>query len=173
MPPSTGFSLLTNRTSIGLWDFSARPGSASRYRELVPFGTLAGRVGAVSRGEALPAAVAALRPAGSTPLYDTLYAAFHEMQRHWQPGSSNAVLLITDGVNELNGGLSLAGLLERLRAEQRPDQPVQIVTIALGTDADAGALQQVAQATGGRTYVIRDVATAIQTLILAFTGRLQ
>jgi Ca-activated chloride channel family protein len=170
---TTGFGLLTNRTSIGLWDFSVKPGSTSEYRQLVPFGPLTADIGSVPRGQALPAAVATLQPSGFTPLYDTAYAAFHEMQRHWQPESSNAVLLITDGVNELNGGLSLAELLDRLRREQRADQPVQIVTIGLGTQADADALQQVAQVTGGRTYVVRDVATAIQTLILAFTGRLQ
>jgi Ca-activated chloride channel family protein len=170
---TTGFGLLTNRTSIGLWDFAVKPGSASEYRQLVPFGPLTASVGSLPRGQALPAAVATLHASGFTPLYDTAYAAFHEMQRHWQSDSSNAVLLITDGVNELNGGLSLAELLDRLRREQRADQPVQIVTIALGTQADAGALRQVAQVTGGRTYVVQDVATAIQTLILAFTGRLQ
>ncbi len=172
---TTGFGLLTNRTSIGLWDYSLRPGSASEYRELVPFGPLTGNVGSVPRGQALPAAVATVHAEGYTPLYDTAYAAFHEMQRHWQPDSSNAVILITDGVNEMNGdaGLTLGELLDRLRREQRADQPVQIVTIALGTEAEAGPLQQIAQVTGGRTYVVRDVASAIQTLILAFTGRLQ
>jgi Ca-activated chloride channel family protein len=170
---TTGFGLLTNRISIGLWDFSVKPGSTGEYRQLVPFGPLTASIGSVPRGRALPAAVATLQPSGFTPLYDTAYAAFHEMQRHWQPDSSNAVLLITDGVNELNGGLSLAQLLDRLRREQRADQPVQIVTITLGTQADADALQRVAQVSGGRTYVVRDVASAIQTLILAFTGRLQ
>jgi Ca-activated chloride channel family protein len=169
----TGFDLLTNRTSIGLWDFSVRPGSTSEYRQLVPFGPVPANIGTVPRGQALSAAVAALQPAGFTPLYDVAYAAFHEMQQHWQPDSSNAVILITDGVNERGGGLSLPELLDRLRREQRPEQPVQIVTIALGTQADADALRLVSQVTGGRTYVVRDVASAIQTLVLAFTGRLQ
>jgi Ca-activated chloride channel homolog len=43
----------------------------------------------------------------------------------------------------------------------------------VGPDADAEALRQISDATGGRTFVVRDPATAIQTLILAFTGRLQ
>ncbi len=77
------------------------------------------------------------------------------MQHHWQRDSTTPVILITDGVKELRGGLSLAELLDRLRREQRAEQPVRTVTIALGTQADANALQQVGQATGGRTYVVR------------------
>lgn len=168
-----GFGLLTNRTSIGLWDFSVRPGAPSEYREMVPFGPLPALVGAIPRGQALAAAVSHLRPAGLTPLYDTVYAAVRHMQQHWQPNSTNAVLLITDGANELNGGLSLTELVSRLSREERADQPVQVVSIAVGPQADAASLQQIAQATGGRTFVVRDPATAIQTLILAFTGRLQ
>jgi hypothetical protein len=94
------------------------------------------------------------------------------MQSHWAPNSSNTVLLITDGANEYPGGLTLADLLSKLTKEQRADQPVQVVCIAVGPDADAASLQQVSQATGGRTFVARDPASAIQTLILAFAGRL-
>jgi Ca-activated chloride channel family protein len=168
-----GFGLLTNRTSIGLWEFSVRAGSASEYREVVPFGPLLANVGAMPRGHALAAAVAQLRPAGFTPLYDSVYAAVHHMQEHWQSNSTNAVLLITDGANELNGGLSLADLVSRLTRERRADQPVQVVGIAVGPQADAASLQRIAEATDGRTFVVRDPAAAIQTLILAFTGRLQ
>jgi hypothetical protein len=34
-------------------------------------------------------------------------------------------------------------------------------------------LQQISQATGGRTFVAKDPASAIQTLVLAFAGRLR
>jgi Ca-activated chloride channel family protein len=170
---STGFGLLTNTTSIGLWEFSLRSGSTSEYRELVPFGPLPGTVGAMPRRQALAQAVPRMRADGATPLYNTAYAAFRHMQQRWQPNSTNAVILITDGKNELDGGLSLATLVSRLTREQRPDRPVQVVSIAVGPEADAVALQQISKATGGRTFVVRDPATAIQTLILAFTGRLQ
>jgi Ca-activated chloride channel family protein len=170
---STGFGLLTNTTSIGLWEFSLRTTDPSEYRELVPFGPLPGNIGSVPRRAALAQAVPRMRADGATPLYNTVYAAFHHMQQRWQPNSTNAVLLITDGKNELQGGLSLATLVGNLAREQRRDKPVQIVSIAVGPEADAEALRQISKATGGRTFVARDPATAIQTLILAFTGRLQ
>ena len=34
-------------------------------------------------------------------------------------------------------------------------------------------MQKISHATDGRSYVVNDVPTAIQTLILAFTGRLR
>ncbi len=96
------------------------------------------------------------------------------MQKHWQANSTNAVLLITDGANDLpgGGGMTLSQLLARLTAEQQPDRPVQVISIAVGPEADAGALQQISQVTGGRTFVAKDPAAAVQTLVLAFAGRL-
>src|SRR5439155_17609475 len=66
-----GFSLLTNRTSIGMWEFSSPDGnSANGHRERVPFGPMSASLGPMSRQQALLAAVGALRPGGWTPLYD-------------------------------------------------------------------------------------------------------
>ncbi len=171
---TTGFALLTANTNIALWDFSMVKGTTSEYRQLVPFGPINDQVGAISRRQALIGAVNRLTANGFTPLYDTIYAAFHEAQKHWKPNSTNAVLVITDGANELNGaGLSLTDLLAKLGREQRADIPVQVISIAVGPQADAGTLQQISQVTGGRTFVAKDPAQAIQTLILAFAGRLR
>jgi Ca-activated chloride channel family protein len=170
-----GFGLLTNRTNIGLWEFSARDGNlASEHRERVPFGPMSTPVGSVPRQQALLAAVGALRPGGWTPLYDTAYAAFHELQARYQPNTTNAVLLITDGKNETPGGrgLTLDQLIDKLTHEQRPNQPTPIIGIAVGPEADAAALQRISNATGGRTFIARDPAKAVETLILAFAGRL-
>ncbi len=170
---SAGFNLLTNQSNIGLWEFSSSHAGAGEYRQLVPFGPSNGSLGPVSRQQAMLAAVAGLHAANDTPLYDTVYAAFKEMQKHWQPNSTNAVLVITDGTNDLpGGGLSLGGLLARLKADQQPDRPVNVINIAVGPEADAGALEQISQATGGRTFVAKDPAAAVQTLVLAFAGRL-
>jgi Ca-activated chloride channel family protein len=171
---AAGFSLLTNQSNIGLWEFSAPRAGPGEYRQLIPFGPSNANLGPVTRQQAMLGAVQALKATSDTPLYDTVYAAFKEMQQHWQPNSTNAVLLITDGTNDMpgGGGLSLAQLLGRLTAEQQADRPINVIGIAVGPEADAGALQQISQATGGRTFVAKDPAAAVQTLVLAFAGRL-
>ena len=171
---AAGFNLLTNQSNIGLWEFSASRAGTGEYRELVPFGPSNAALGQFSRQQAMLGAVQGLHPNSDTPLYDTIYAAFKEMQKHWQPNSTNAVLVITDGTNDLpgGGGLSLSGLLGKLTAEQQADKPINVIGIAVGPEADAAALQQISQASGGRTFVAKDPAAAVQTLVLAFAGRL-
>ena len=62
--------------------------------------------------------------------------------------------------------------IDRLTKESLPDKPTLIIGIAVGPEADADALQQMSQVTGGRTFVARDPANAVRTLVLAFAGRL-
>ncbi|GAA5193058.1 substrate-binding and VWA domain-containing protein [Rugosimonospora acidiphila] len=169
---STGFGLLNSRTDIGLWAFSGQRAGANEYRELVPFGPSMAEVDGTSRQQAMLHALGGLRAQAHTPLYDTIYAAFKEMQTHWQADSVNAVVLITDGGNDLPSGMTLTQLLGKLKSEQRADRPVQVIDIAIGPDADADALRQISAATGGRTLVAKDPASAEQTLVLAFAGRL-
>src|SRR5262249_53962388 len=68
----------------------------------------------------------------------------------YDPTKVNAVVLITDGKNEKNGGLDLNGLLQMLQAQADPSKPVEVIGIGLGPDADMNALQQIATATGGK-----------------------
>jgi hypothetical protein len=64
------------------------------------------------------------------------------MPAAWQPDTTNVVLVITDGRNESDSGLDLAGLLTRLKREARADRPLPIVGVAVGPEADAAALQE-------------------------------
>jgi len=170
----TGFGLMTNQTNMGLWEFSIRKGQDAEYRELVPYGSLAQPIGSVPRRSALFNATGQLTADGFTPLYDTVYGAFRNVQDHWQPNSTNTIMLVSDGAN-LNpgGGMDLGQLLDRLNREKRSDRPVSIVGVAVGPDADAAAMQEISRATGGSTFVARDPKAAVQTLVLAFAGRLK
>ena len=168
-----GFALLNVQSKIGLWQFSVGLTPNTDYRELVPYGPVAGAVGKVPRRQALAGAVQALKASGGTGLYDTTYAAFRAVQRVWEPNDTNAVLLITDGKNEDQKSLTLPELLTRLGREVRQDRPTPVISIAVGPNADANALRQISKVTGGRTFVARDANAAVQTLILAFAGRLR
>lgn len=167
-----GFGLLNNQSNIGLWQFSTNLTATTDYREVVPYGPLSGTVGDVPRKQALMGAVQQLRSGGDTALYDTTYAAFKAIQAVWEPNDTNAVLLITDGRNDDDDGLTLPDLLQKLAQEGRPDRPTPVISIAVGPEADADALREISRVTGGRTFVVRDANEAVQTLILAFAGRL-
>jgi Ca-activated chloride channel homolog len=171
---AAGFRLLPNRASVGLWIFSndLTP-PATDHRELVRFGPVSEVIAGRPRVQHLLGALDTLVADGGTGLYNTTYAAFQEMQTRWEPNTSNIVQLITDGKNESKDGLTRAGLIERLQREYRPDRPTQILGFAVGPEADADVLQEISRVTGGRTFVARDAETAIQTLVLAFSGRLR
>lgn len=167
----TGFGLLAGQSSVGLWSFSTAVGGRG-YRELVPLGPVADQVGGVSRKQAMINAIDGLRAGGATPLYDTIDAAYQRMLADWQPNSANIIVVITDGANERARGLSLPQLLDRLASAVRADRPIQVIGIAVGPEADADALEQIAGTTGGRVVVARDPSAAAQSLVLAFAGRL-
>jgi Ca-activated chloride channel family protein len=168
-----GFGLLNNQSNIGLWQFATELTPTTDYRELVPYGPLTGTVGDVPRKQALIGAVQGLQAGGDTALYDTTYAAFQAIQALWEPNDTNAILLITDGRNDDDVGLTLEELLQRLAQEAKPERPTPVISIAVGPDADAEALREISRVTGGRTFVVRDANAAVQTLILAFAGRLR
>jgi Mg-chelatase subunit ChlD len=123
--------------------------------------------------QTLIGALDGLSAGGGTGLYNTTYAAFQTMQARWEPNTANIVLLITDGKNEQSDGLTRAGLIDRLTREARADRPTQVISFAVGPEADADVLQEISRVTAGRTFVARDAAAAVQTLVLAFSGRLR
>jgi Ca-activated chloride channel family protein len=63
-----------------------------------------------------------------------------------------SVVIITDGKDEDEDTIGLDALVQSLGAEVDPDRPVKVIGIALGPDADMGALEQIAAATGGAAY---------------------
>jgi Mg-chelatase subunit ChlD len=80
-------------------------------------------------------------------------------------------VLITDGRNEVTGGIDLASVLQTLRAEADPTRPVPVIAIGLGPEADVEALRQIAQATGGRSYQAQDPQEIRDVLLDAISQR--
>jgi Ca-activated chloride channel family protein len=168
-----GIGLLNNLSSMALWQFSSKLTPTTDYRELVPLGPASAKVGDMPRKQALIAAVQGLRANGGTGLYDTIDASFKQMQQTWQQGSINMIMVITDGKNEDDKGISQTELLANLQRGTRPDRPTPILGIAVGPEADAAALAKVSGATGGRTFVAKSDSEVLEQIVLAFAGRLR
>lgn len=123
---------------VGLWSLS------TEYDERVPVAT--------GTREKLRAEIDRLTPRGATGLYDTALAAVKQVREQARADTINAVVLLTDGRNEVQQSISLDRLLDRLRGKD----PVRVFTIAYGADADLETLKTISETTRAASYDSRD-----------------
>ncbi|MEW2424649.1 substrate-binding and VWA domain-containing protein [Streptomyces nigra] len=152
---------------IGLWDFSTALDGAKDFRVRVPAGRLGDSEGDVTQRDRLAAAVDRLKPVpdGATGLYDTTLAAYEAARSSYAKGRFNAVVVLTDGVNEDPGSISRAALLSRLGKLADSKRPLPLIMIAVGPDADREEADRIAKATGGSGHEVTDPAQ-METAIL-------
>jgi Ca-activated chloride channel family protein len=139
-----------DEASVGLWTFS-RAESGKDWVEVVPLGRLDRPLGGATARDTIAAAVPKITAANDTALYETTLAAVGAVRSAWQPGP-NTVVVISDGKNEDPGSPSLETTLQRLVDGADPATPVEVVTIALGSSADAKALRNISAVTKGKAY---------------------
>ena len=155
---SRGLGLYGASSDIGLWSFSRTLTPTSDHQELIPVSSLGPDGQGGSGAQRLSQAMAGLQavPEGGTGLYDTVLDAVRTMRASYDPNRVNVVLVLTDGVNDDMGSISLDGLLSTLTAEQDPNRPVPVISIAFGPESDVQALGQISRATGGASYESKD-----------------
>jgi Ca-activated chloride channel homolog len=151
----SALALFPDNSAIGLWTFARRLDGDTDWVQLVPTQALAIDVGGRSQRdvlrEALDSVPGRLAP-GGTGLYDTTLAAVRAARADYDPTAVTSVVIITDGKDEDDDTIGLDALVQTLGAEIDPSRPVKVIGIALGPDADMGALEQIATATGGAAY---------------------
>ena len=144
-----GLSLIDDTWSVGLWTFATRINGSLDYLPILPIRSM------TEQRPLLNAAVDTLHPVpgGGTGLYDTVLAAYQEVQRNWDPNSVNSVVIMTDGRNDDTGSsIDTNTLIETLKREADPAKPVPIIMVGLGDQVDMDALRSIAAATGGKAY---------------------
>lgn len=153
----------TDDDEIGLWDFSTKLDGDKDYRILVP----TGRLGTGDQRDRLSRAFAGLAPVrnGATGLYDTTLAAYKEAIASYAKGKFNALVVLTDGVNEDPGSISRTALLTELQKLTSPERRVPLIMIAVGPNADRKDAARIAEATGGSGQSVNN-PSQIQTVIL-------
>jgi hypothetical protein len=148
---SQGLNLFDDSWAIGLWTFSTELVGSQDWRAVVPIKPLSSNRGALAQG------LAGIKPSdGDTGLYDTVLAAYKEVQKEWEPGKVNSVVLFTDGKNDDKSGLSQAALLNQLKKIRDPEQPVQVIIIGIGADVSRAELKSITDVTGGAPFVTAD-----------------
>jgi hypothetical protein len=166
--------LLPDASSIGLWTFAGRQAGGRPFRQLSRIARLDAPEGAGTHRDAVNSQLARLArrvTGGGTALYDTALAALREARASYDSRAINAVVLFTDGADDF-GGLTLARFLAAARADTaaNPGQPVLLVTVGIGPDADVKALRRMAAATNGFAYRA-DTPQALQGVVLDAIAR--
>lgn len=153
-----GAQLFPARDHLGLWLFSHDMGpNGEPYEVLQPVRGIEEEVpdeGGRTQRELFQEelSTAEYKQGGQTELYETTLAAFHQQQENWQPGQLNAVILVSDGGQQVYGDedpMRIENLVASLQEEQDPARPVRIVALGVSQDADEIALGAIAGATGG------------------------
>ncbi|MGD6750544.1 substrate-binding and VWA domain-containing protein [Streptomyces sp. BH105] len=162
-------STFTPEDEIGLWEFATFLDGERDYKKLVPTERLGDHVGSGTQRDRLSAAFTSLQPVpgGATGLYDTTLAAYKEATSSYKSGRFNAVVVVTDGVNEDQGSISRESLIKKLESLADPKHPVPLIVIAVGPDTDKREVEQVAEATGGSGHQVSDPADIQQVILKA------
>jgi Ca-activated chloride channel homolog len=183
----TALGLFPQNGSVGLWIFSTFEDEENdrHWRELAPIAPLNEDIGdGVTQVERLFAAtdqipdiVEANAPEplkGWTALYDTTFAAFETVKGNYEPGKVNSIVLMTDGEDEWPAGfgpdIDRETLLQNLEAND-PAQPVPIIAIGIGPEADMDALRAIAAATGGSAHLALDPSEIQDVFLQAMVDR--
>lgn len=162
-------STFTPEDEIGLWEFSTLLDGDRDYKKLVPTERLGDRKGDGTQRDRLSAAFNSLQPVpgGATGLYDTTLAAYKEATSSYRSGKFNAVVVVTDGVNEDPNSVSRSSLVSQLENLNDRQHPVPLIVIAVGPDTDKDEIDQIAAATGGSGHQVSDPADIQQVILQA------
>jgi Ca-activated chloride channel family protein len=167
-------SLFAGDTQAGLWVFSSKQDAALPYRSLVPIGKISDQVNGHSRKDEMLGQIDRLQATGATGLYDTIAAAQQTVVGSFQPGSTNLVVLMTDGKNEPDGGagVTIEQLTNKLTQNNADkSRKVPVVTVGYGEDADFASLQNISASTGATSYTSKTGFDINQVLLTAIFGR--
>ena len=159
----SALSQFKDSDEVGLWVFSTELGGANpNVRDLVPLAPIG------EQRDLLEEQIAVQFPTNGTPLYTVAQEAYESMVAGYDPTKINAIVLLTDGINDddLPGDdeEQFAELIEALQvgSEGSSSQPVRLFTISYGDSADTVALRAISQATSAATYNASDPATIEQ-----------
>jgi Ca-activated chloride channel homolog len=144
---------------VGLRVFTTDMAGGADYQDLVPVAPIG------PARERLRQIVAGLTPLNGTPLYDVTQRSYEEMLAGYDADLINAVVLLTDGMNDDgtpgDDRAQFDALLAAVRAGSDGEnaRPVRIFTVAYGTDTDPAELRRIAEASNATAYTATDATT--------------
>ncbi len=168
-----GLELFPASAQMGLWEFADKLDGSLPYKQLVSVGPLPGELGLISRREQILQIDSSLHTQANAPaaLNQTILAAYKEMTASYQANYTNAVIMLTAGVDNAPGDISAATLTRKLHALFNPNRPVELIILMLGAKGNFPALEQIAAAGGGAAYQVTDPAQVGKVFFEALARR--
>lgn len=162
-----GMALFDDDWQVGLWTFSTNLDPPHDYDEIIPI-----REMSINRPLLLDA-MDTLRPKpnGGTGLYDTMLAAYKQVQQGWDPAVVNSVVLMTDGRNDDSNSITLDQLLASLQTVMDARYPINVIAIGFGTEVSRSELEAITNLTGGGTFIADDPADIKEIFLEALSTR--
>jgi Ca-activated chloride channel homolog len=169
-----GLALFPDSTQLGMWDFANNLDGNLPYKQLVPVGPLPGEMGLITRRQQLEQMNMSLRPLANAPaaLNRTILAAYQQMVATYQPNYTNAVIVLTAGVDNAPGDIPPATLASKLHALYNPNRPVELIIVMVGSKGNLAAMQQIAAAGGGAAYPVTDPTEVGKVFFAAVSRRI-
>ncbi len=171
---SQGLGLFPDSTQMGLWEMGKSSSASSPYQELVPIGPLSADFGMILRRQQIQDidATATTSRNGTLALHTVILDAYQMMTRTYAPNYSNAVVVLTSGVDSAPGDLSLSSLLQQLQQLYNPAKKIDIVILMFGNQGNFTAMQAIAKATGGAAFQVTNPAEIGQVFVQAVSQRM-
>jgi len=110
-----GLDLFPDSWAVGLWAFSTEMPGGHDYQQLVPIGPL------TTQRDQLRGALGGLKPnpKGGSGLYDTILAAYQNVQQGWDSGRGNSVVVVTGAATTTRAGSRSTGWSARYSEPSR------------------------------------------------------
>ena len=165
----TALAALPETARVAFWVFSNHIGAqGDDFKSLAAFAPMSD----AGQRASLERSIAGLDKVvgGGSGLYDSIYNAYQNASSAYQPGRTNTVVLIVDGPNEDDYGLTLDQLRQKLATDKNAARPVQLVIVGIGDAPDANALTPLTKLVGGRYVAVsrpEDIESAIVGAVTA------
>ncbi|WP_433377389.1 hypothetical protein ACQPZX_09740 [Actinoplanes sp. CA-142083] len=163
--------VLGDDTSVGMWFFNTPNPKSPPHTEVVPFGPINDKVGAVTRRQALATAMRGYKAPNEagTPLFQTILDAQAVMRPKVKPNTITLLIVLSDGADaESTYSMPKKTFLARLGKVQDQKSPVPVIGVGFGPDADMATLNDIAKATDGKAIAAKNPADLSSAMAQAF-----
>jgi hypothetical protein len=162
-----GLALFPDSTNMGMWAMGANGNTASKpYSPLVTVGPLPADYGVVTRRIQLEELNKNLPLGnGQLALHDAILDAYEQMTKTYAQNYSNAVLVLTAGVDGARHDMPLSTLVSKLHKLFNPSKKIAVVILMFGRQGDFSAMEQIANSTGGAAFQVTNPAEVEQIFI--------